>query len=156
MSAATLPVRCASRSRDRLNSRRPSPPLQWPARAVRDQASETEMWAQVWGGAPELALRRWVREPAARLARGLQASVPPKRRESHGLNPIPSRPTPSDLTPKQKAATPLTQLLAGSAFPVESSPVESFLFGSFQAASFHDGSWESFRRAGPKPSRGPW
>src|ERR1700674_1951231 len=150
MSAATLPVRCASRSSDRLNSRRPSPPLQWPARAVRDQASETELWEQVWRPARDLARRRLVREPAARLARGLQASVAAKPRAWHGSNLTPSSPTPSNLTPKRKAATRLTRLLAGSAFPVG-----SFQVGSFQAASFHDGSWESFRRAGPKPSRGP-
>src|SRR5882762_8096800 len=75
MSAATLPVGCVSRSSDRLNSRRPSSPLQWPARAVRDQASETEMWTQASRPALELARGRLVREPAARLARGLQASV---------------------------------------------------------------------------------
>src|ERR1700674_2202361 len=151
MSAATLPERCASRSSDQLNSRRPPPPLQWPARAVRDQGNETEMWAQGWGPAREHALRRLVREPAARLARGLQASVAPKRRPSHGSKLTSSSPTPSDLTPKRKGATRLTQLLAGSAFPLESFPVEPF-----QSASFHDGSWESFRRAGPTPSRGPW
>src|SRR5882762_2809121 len=150
MSAAMLPVRCLSRSSDRLSSRRPSPQLQWPARAVRDQASETEMWTQVWGPALEPARRRLVQEPAARLARRLQAAVGAKPRTSHGSNLIPSSPTPSDLTPKGKAATRVTRLLAGSAFLLESFQVESV-----PAASFHDGFWESFRRAGPKPSRGP-
>src|SRR2546429_10019931 len=142
MSAATLPVRCVSRSSDRLNSRRPSPPLQWPARAVRDQAGETEMWTQASRPALELARGRLVREPAARPARGFQVSIAAKPRASYGSNFAPSKPTPSDLTLKRKAATRLTRL---PAFP----------FGSFRAASFHDGFWESFRRAGPKLSRGP-
>src|SRR6266851_5451719 len=146
-----LPVRCVSRSSDRLSSRRPSPQLQWPARAVRDQASETELRAQAWGSALEPARRRLVREPAARLARGLQASVGAKPRASHGSNLIPSSPTPSDLTPKGKAATRVTRLLAGPAFLLESYQVESV-----EAASFRDGFWDSFRRAGPKPSRGLW
>src|SRR6266446_9767887 len=98
LSAATLPVRCVSRSSDRLHSRRPSPPPQWPARAVRDQASETEMRTQASRPALKLALTRLAREPAARLARGLQASVAPKPRASYGSNLAPSKPTPSDLT----------------------------------------------------------
>src|SRR6266404_8247624 len=150
MSAATLPVRCVSRSSDRLNSRRPSSPLQWPARADRDQASETEMWTQASRPALELARGRLVEEPAARLARGLQAAVGAKPRTSHGSNLTPVSPTPSDLTPKGKAATRVIRLLAGPAFLLESFQVESV-----QAASFRDGFWESFRRAGPKLSRGP-
>src|SRR6266851_4242858 len=114
-----LPVRCVSRSSDRLSSRRPSPPLQWPARAVRDQANETELREQAWGPALEPARRRLVREPAPRLARRLQASVGAKPRASHGSNLIPSSAA-SDLTPKGKAATRVTRLLAGSAFLLES------------------------------------
>src|SRR4030088_2070831 len=110
MSAAMLRVRCVFRLSDRLNSRRPSPPLQWPARAVRDQANETKMWAPVWGPAPELARRRLVPEPAARLARGVQASVAVNPGASHGSNLTPASLTASDLTPKRKAATRLTRL----------------------------------------------
>src|SRR6267143_484768 len=98
MSAATLPVGCVSRSSDPLNSRRPSSPLQWPARAVRDQANETELRAQVWGSALEPARRRLVREPAARVARGLPASLAAKPRALHESNLTPSSPTPSGLT----------------------------------------------------------
>src|SRR5258708_14124100 len=133
MSAATLPVRCVSRSSDRLNSRRPSSPLQWPARAVRDRASETEMWTQASRPALELARGRLVRERAARLARGLRVSVATKPPASSGLNLAPSKPTPSNLTLKREAATRLTRLPARTA-----SPLGSFL-GFFPAASFHDG-----------------
>src|ERR1700676_2280803 len=84
----------AYRSWERLNSRAQQIQQQWSARGVRDQAGATEMLAQVWGFAPELALTRLVRRPAAKLARELQVSGPTKPRASHGSNLTPSNPTP--------------------------------------------------------------
>src|SRR5258708_34405332 len=63
-------MRWAHRPGDHLNSRQPLPQLKSPARTVRDEASETKIWARIRGPAPELALRRFARGSAARLARG--------------------------------------------------------------------------------------